>query len=119
MTKAVEQLIEAVSLLPCRDQTWLLQQLTPRAPLPSFCAQLKQQPSLLQAIILEQGKYVWQANFLRSLGDKGAGVALVQGVVKDLKDATKALVFQTPHPPCGHLLPKVWEKGNSEDSLHG
>ncbi|EHL30350.1 hypothetical protein [Legionella drancourtii] len=63
-------------------------------PLPEACQQLHQEDPLYIAIILQQGQFSWEQQFLATCPQKHPINELVQTEVKALKPATKSLVFQ-------------------------
>ena len=68
-----------------------LQQAT---PLPQVAQQLHQKDPLYVAIILHQGQFSWEQQFLASSPEKQQINELLHTQVKALKPATKALVLQ-------------------------
>lgn len=63
-------------------------------PLPEVCQHLHQEDPLYIAIILQQGQFSWEQQFLASCPQKQQINELVQNEVHALKPATKSLVFQ-------------------------
>lgn len=63
-------------------------------PLPSYCQTLANKAPLYIAIILEQGHYSWQNDFLSQFDEsKAVNIALDSQLV-EIKPAVKALVWQ-------------------------
>lgn len=64
----------------------------PAPKLPDFCQELKNQPPLYLAIILEQGKFDWEQYFLAEYQQQSHS-SLPMDKVQQIKRATKVAVF--------------------------
>ncbi len=62
--------------------------------MPAYCAHLQNQAALWIAIILEQGQFPWQENFLKQLEQQSAVTTMLNTVVPLLKPETKQHVLQ-------------------------
>ena len=62
--------------------------------LPDFCKELKQQPPLFIAIILEQGRFEWEQPFLHNTEQRDEIKQLIDKTVRFIKPATKAYTFK-------------------------
>lgn len=63
-------------------------------PLPDLCKQLSQEEPLYIAIILEQGTFKWESDFLRTHKQNTEIKQLLAGAVCLIKPATKATAFR-------------------------
>jgi hypothetical protein len=76
--------------LPCPS----LPHLKHEVQLPEACQQLRQTDPLYVAIILEQGQFSWEQQFLQTCAQKHKIREQLRTQVKELKPATKHVVFQ-------------------------
>ena len=76
--------------LPCPQ----LPQIQQTIQLPEACAALRQEVPLYIAIILEQGQFNWEQTFINTCDQRDEIAEQLGTRVKDLKPATKSLVFQ-------------------------
>jgi len=63
-------------------------------PLPACCQQLASKAPLYVAIVLEQGSYSWQAQFLQQFDTDAAIRTFLENQVPDLKNLVKHKVFR-------------------------
>lgn len=71
-----------------------LPQISKTIQLPDVCKELKQQTSLYVAIILEQGQFEWEQQFLQSIEQRDEIIQLINETVGFIKPASKACVFR-------------------------
>ncbi|MFI4918183.1 MAG: hypothetical protein ACHP65_01355 [Legionellales bacterium] len=110
-----------MTALPKLDQQWILGQLTPaqlkqfdacqgnallskarrfrnlpytESQLPHFCNELKQQAPLYVAIILQQGNFQWQQEFLDSFQQGAQIQQLLKQAIHSIKPAVQLSLFQ-------------------------
>jgi hypothetical protein len=69
-------------------------QIKQNTTLPKACLTLRQADPLFIAIILEQGQFTWEEQFLQSCAQNNPIKELLDTQVKDLKSATKSYLFQ-------------------------
>lgn len=67
---------------------------TPSPLLPFYCQNLAHSPSLYIAIILEQGKFSWEKEFLQGFDPQAEIKEAMANSLPLLKDATKKLLFE-------------------------
>jgi len=66
----------------------------PEAPvLPDFCSQLASEDPLYAAIVLAQGDFPWQAQFLQDCDHEGSIKNSLDCLVPDIKDLVKQALF--------------------------
>lgn len=73
--------------IPCPKPT------TVSCSLPSFAPELNAHPPLYVAILLEQGQFVWENEFLKGYFYQNEVSVLTTTTLRELKPATKAAVF--------------------------
>lgn len=83
----------------------------PQEVLPNFCQELNNQSALFIAIVLEQGQFNWQEQFLASSLKKNQIQQLTESVLAQLKPATKLCLFKE--------WQKQWPFSDHLESHHG
>lgn len=71
-----------------------LPQIAKTAALPDLCRELAQQATLYIAIILEQGQFEWEHQFLQSHEHQDEIKQVLNEAVRFIKPATKSCVFK-------------------------
>ena len=62
-------------------------------PLPACCTQLAMKAPLYAAIILEQGSYPWQSDFLKQFDSDNLVSDMLENRVPDIKEAVKQALY--------------------------
>lgn len=103
-------ILNKVGQLTCRDQRWLLAQLSPQQinflakvqtseikedNLPEFCTTLAQKNALFIAIILEQGNFHWEDKFLQQFHLVNTMSTLRAHQLGLIKETVKQAVFSS------------------------